>query len=90
MAASSSRSPAADPLQPNQAFNTPREAVDHFVAARDRTLEFARTTPDLRLHALAMMGGSELDAASWLTFVAAHTYRHTAQLQQVKDDPGFP
>ena len=81
---------APDPLQPNQAFNTPREAVDHFVAARDRTLEFARTTPDLRLHALAMMGGSELDAASWLTFVAAHTYRHTAQLQQVKDDPGFP
>jgi len=81
---------AAEPLRPNRNFATPREAVDHFWTARARTLEFARNTPDLRLYAMSFMGGPDWDAVQWLTFVAGHTVRHTAQLQQVKDHPGFP
>jgi hypothetical protein len=86
----SQRFQAPEVVRPRSEFATPREAVDHFVAARERTLEFARNTPDLRLHAMSMMGGPDRDAVQWLTFVAGHTIRHTAQLQQVKDHPGFP
>ena len=86
----SQRFQAPEVVRPRREFATPREAVDHFVAARERTLEFARNTPDLRLHAMSMMGGPDRDAVQWLTFVAGHTIRHTAQLQQVKDHPGFP
>lgn len=81
---------APDPLQPSETFATPSEAVDHFLSARERTLEFARNTPDLRLYAMGIMGGADQDAVQWLTFVAGHTIRHTAQLQQVKDDARFP
>jgi hypothetical protein len=33
---------------------------------------------------------SEIDAYEYLLMIAAHSSRHTAQLLEVKADPGFP
>jgi hypothetical protein len=81
---------APEPLQPTNRFETPQKAMEHFLAARARTIEFLKTTPDLRLYAMAGPGGQKRDAYQWLLFISGHTVRHTKQLQQVKDDPNFP
>jgi hypothetical protein len=86
----SQRFEAPDPLQPAGSFDTPQEALEHFLARRERTLEFVRTTPDLRLYAMGFGGGPDRDAVQWATFIAGHTIRHTLQLRQVKDHSDFP
>jgi hypothetical protein len=32
----------------------------------------------------------ELDAYQWMLFMAAHSKRHLAQIEEVKADPNFP
>jgi len=81
---------APEPLRPTNRFETPQKAMEHFLASRARTLEFLKTTPDLRLYAMEGPGGQKRDAYQWLLFISGHTVRHTKQLQQVKDDPNFP
>jgi hypothetical protein len=68
----------------------PREALDHFMASRDKTIEFMKTTPDLRAHVTDSPMGPPLDAYEWLLFIAAHSKRHTEQIEEVKADPNFP
>ena len=34
--------------------------------------------------------GKTLDAYEWLLFLAAHSERHTKQIDEVKADPNFP
>ncbi len=64
--------------------------VTSFAEARERTLEFARTTrADLRAH-FVRNPLFTLDGVQWLLFVAAHNERHLLQIQEVKDSPGFP
>jgi hypothetical protein len=49
-----------------------------------------KTTPDLRAHVADSPIGQPLDAYEWLLFIAAHSKRHTEQIQEVKADPNFP
>ena len=69
---------------------TPKETLDHFIASRDKTIEFMKTTPDLRAHVADSPMGRPLDAYEWLLFIAAHSKRHTEQILEVKADPNFP
>jgi len=34
--------------------------------------------------------GKQLDAYQWVLFIAAHSERHTKQIDEVKADPHFP
>ncbi len=68
---------------------SPNEALDHFLASRARTIEFMRTTPDLRQHVMDSPLGP-LDAYEWLLFIAAHSERHTKQILEIEASPGFP
>jgi hypothetical protein len=34
--------------------------------------------------------GQQPDGYEWLLFIAAHSRRHTEQLEEVKADPNFP
>ena len=69
---------------------TPDETLKHFLASRQRTIEFMKNTPDLRAHVTDSPMGQPLDAYQWLLFIAAHSKRHTEQIEEVKADPNFP
>jgi hypothetical protein len=69
---------------------TPAESLQHFLASRQKTIEFLKSTPDLRAHVTDSPLGRPLDAYEWLLFIGAHSKRHTAQIEEVKADPNFP
>jgi uncharacterized damage-inducible protein DinB len=70
---------------------TPEEFEEAFVAARERTIEYARTTLDplhLRVQRHFVLG--DFDGAQWLEMIAAHTLRHRAQIEEAKSAAGYP
>jgi hypothetical protein len=69
---------------------TPDETLKHFLASREKTIEFMKTAPGLRAHVVDSPIGQPLDAYEWLLFIAAHSKRHTEQIDEVKADPNFP
>jgi uncharacterized damage-inducible protein DinB len=81
---------APEPLQPNNRFGSPKESLKHFTASRAKTLAFLKGTKDLRAHAITSPLGKELDGYEWVLFIAAHSERHTKQIDEVKADPNFP
>src|ERR1700674_3168550 len=81
---------APEPLRPVNRFGSPEEALKHFVESRAQTEEFLKKTPDLRAHAVDSPLGPQLDAYEWVLFIAAHSERHTKQINEVKADPNFP
>lgn len=81
---------APEPLQPNNRFGSPKESLKHFKASRAQTIAFLKETKDLRQHAVDSPLGKKLDGYQWVLFIAAHSERHTKQLNEVKADPNFP
>jgi hypothetical protein len=69
---------------------TPDETLKHFLASREKTIDFMKTAPGLRAHVVDSPIGQPLDAYEWLLFIAAHSKRHTEQIDEVKTDPNFP
>jgi hypothetical protein len=86
----SQKKQAPGPLVPTGRW-TPSETLDHFLKSRAKTIDFLKSTPDLREHASADNPFQHpMDAYQWLLFVAAHSERHTKQILEVKADPNFP
>lgn len=69
---------------------TPTEILGHFLESRAKTIAYLENTPDLRAHATDSPLGQQLDGYEWILFIAAHSQRHTAQINEVKADPNFP
>jgi hypothetical protein len=86
----SHKADAPEPLRPVNRFGSPEEALKHFVESRAQTEDFLKNTPDLRAHAVDSPLGKKLDAYEWVLFIAAHSERHTKQINEVKTDPNFP
>jgi hypothetical protein len=87
----SQKAQAPDELKPTNRFGSPEGSLKHFVESRTTTENFLKDTSDLRAHAAdSPMGGPKLDAYEWVLFVAAHSQRHTKQIEEVKGDPNFP
>jgi DinB superfamily len=85
----SHKAQAPEPLRPTNRFGSPQEAQKHFVQTRAETEDFLKNTPDLRAH----LGDSplgKLDGYDWVLLIAAHSERHTKQIQEVKADANFP
>ena len=85
----SHKAQAPEPLRPTNRFGSPQEAQKHFVQARAATEGFLKSTPELRAH----VGDSplgKLDGYEWVLLIAAHSERHTKQMQEVKADANFP
>ena len=77
---------APEPLRPSGRWASPEDAVRAFKERRDRTISSIRETEaDLRGHAQ-----SSRDAYQWFLFLSGHSERHTAQINEVKADPGYP
>ncbi len=69
---------------------SPSESLNHFLKSRARTITFLKSTPDLREHVADSPIGQPMDAYEWMLFIAAHSERHTKQINEVKADPNFP
>jgi hypothetical protein len=85
----SHKAQAPPPLVPTGKWTGP-EALDHFLKARERAIEFLKNTPDLRQHVMDSPLGQPLDAYEWLLFDAAHSERHDKQIKEIEMDAGFP
>jgi hypothetical protein len=81
---------APEPLRPTKKYKTPDEALAAFRAERAKTIEFVKTGGDFRLHASANPVVGPLDGYGWVTFLSAHSERHTLQIEEVKADAGYP
>jgi DinB family protein len=81
---------APEPLKPTNRFGSPKDSLKHFSESRAKTIAFLKNTNDLRQHATDSPLGKQLDGYEWLLFIAAHSERHTKQIEEVKADPGFP
>jgi hypothetical protein len=86
----STKAQAPEPLKPGNRFGSPDASVKHFVESRAATEDFLKKTPDLRQHAVDSPLGVKVDAYEWVLFIAAHSDRHTKQINEVKADPNFP
>jgi uncharacterized damage-inducible protein DinB len=80
---------APEPLVPTNRFGSPADSVKHFVESRATTEEFLKTTTGLRDHVTDSPMG-KLDGYEFVLLIAAHSERHTKQINEVKADPNFP
>jgi hypothetical protein len=86
----SHKAQAPEPLKPTNRFGSPQAAIDHFVESRAKTEDFVKTATGLRDHAADSPVGTKWDAYEFVLLIAAHSERHTKQIEEVKADPNFP
>jgi hypothetical protein len=86
----SQKAQAPEPIKPAGKFATPADAAREFTARRDKTIAYVKTSTDeLRVHSAPGPLGP-MDAYQFLLLLAAHTGRHTAQMQEVQGGAGYP
>ena len=84
-------------VKTNEAFepkNTPYQSLDEALESfKNRRMEHIKylktTTEDMRNHVVQMPFGW-IDCYQLCLMIAAHSYRHTQQVDEVKADPAFP
>ncbi len=87
----SKKNQAPEPIQPkNTGYNSIEEALADFKENRTAHIRYMRTsTEDMRNRVVQMPFGW-IDCYQLYIFFAAHTQRHTLQLNEVKAAAGFP
>ena len=85
----SHKAQAPEPLVPSNRFGSPEASVKHFVESRTVTEDFLKSTAGLRDHVMDSPLG-KLDGYEFVLFIAAHSERHTKQINEVKADANFP
>ena len=86
----SKKAQAPEQLKPQNAFASRDALLKAFTSKRDANIKYVKDTQD-PLHAhVAPAPIGEFDAYQWIIFMAAHSKRHTAQIEEVKADPNFP
>jgi hypothetical protein len=82
---------APENLKPVARFESLTAAMSAFLTARERTLEYARsTTDDLRSHFTPHPVLGQLDAFQWLCGNARHVETHAAHVVEIRSMPDFP
>jgi uncharacterized damage-inducible protein DinB len=78
-------------LEPaNSPYKTVTEALAAFRSNREKLIELMKNTQtDLRNHVLVLPVGT-YDSYQFILLIAAHSNRHTQQINEVKGDVGFP
>lgn len=80
-------------FEPTGRFGSHEATVKAFLTKRDLNIEYAKTTKDdLRDHFFTFPSEAlgTLDAYQLIIFLAAHSKRHTLQIEEVKSNPEFP
>jgi uncharacterized damage-inducible protein DinB len=87
----SARFQAPEMLRPTNRWSTREALAKDFNDARDKTVAYIRDTKeDLRSHAAPHPVLKTLDGYQWLLLIGAHSARHTAQIEEVKSQAGYP
>ena len=87
----SARFQAPEMLKPTSRWATRDALVKDFVAARDKTAAYVKTTADdVHGHAAPHPVFKMMDGYQWLLLLSGHSARHTAQIEEVKTSPGYP
>jgi len=74
----------------NTPYKSLAEALESFKTDRGKLIEFVKSTnDDLRNHVSSLPVGS-FDSYQMILFIAAHSKRHTLQIEEVKANPAFP
>lgn len=82
---------APENLKPVARFSSLPEAVAAFLAARERTVEYATsTTDDLRSHFSPHPVLGQMDAYQWLCGNARHAESHAGHIVELRNMPDFP
>jgi hypothetical protein len=78
-------------LKPSGRFSSLADALKAFLAARQRTLEYASTTQEeLRSHFSSHPVLGALDGYQWLVGNARHVETHAAHIRELRTLPDFP
>ena len=66
--------------------------MKEFKATRAKNIDYIKANyPEMRKHIMEGPPGTGTnDAYQWMLLMAAHSKRHTAQIEEVKADPNFP
>ncbi|HEY4653014.1 MAG TPA: DinB family protein [Cyclobacteriaceae bacterium] len=78
---------------PTGRFGTHQATLKEFSTKRDAAIKYIETTPDdLRNHFFTFPDAAlgTVDSYQLLIFIAAHSKRHTLQIEEVKSNPAFP
>jgi len=86
----SRKAQAPEELRPTNRFGSPKESLKHFEESRAQSIQYTKSTKNLREHTMDSPIGKKLDGYEWLLFLSAHSERHTKQIEEVKADPNFP
>ena len=82
---------APEMLVPTRRWPSRAELIKHFNERRAKEIAYVReTSDDLRSHFADHPFLKTLDGYQWLMLNGAHCKRHTAQIEEVKTDPGYP
>lgn len=77
-------------FEPANKFGSFEKSVSEFKTKRDGNISYIKTTSDdLRNHYNDFPFG-KLDTYQTILFMAAHSKRHTEQIVEVMNNPGFP
>jgi hypothetical protein len=85
----SQKAQAPGPLVPRNRYGSQGGSLKHFLESRATTEQYLKSTAGLRDHVMDGPVG-KMDGYEFILFIAAHTERHTKQIEEVKADPNFP
>jgi hypothetical protein len=78
-------------LNPEAKFPDTKTALQAYLLRRDSTIAYIKSSQDdLKDHFLAHPAFGTIDLYQGLFFLAAHSERHTEQIEEVMADPNFP
>lgn len=82
---------APEMLQPSGKFPDEQTALNSYMNRRDSTIQYLRgTQDDLKDHFITHPVFGTVDCYQGFVMLAAHSVRHTMQIEEVKASPGFP
>lgn len=77
------QSPA--PAQPTGRFASLAEAIEGFTGARERTIEFVETAPDLRSLQVTHPFFGSISGYELALIMASHSLRHAFQIREIRE-----
>ena len=81
---------APETFKPSGKFGSHKETVKAFLSKRKENIKYAKKTKNnLRGH-YAQMAFGTLDGVQLMVFIAAHSERHTLQIEEIMSNKNFP
>ena len=77
-------------FEPSGKYGSFEETVEEFKSKRKEHIEYIKTTQDDLRNRYQQFPFGTIDAYQMVLFMSAHTERHIRQMEEIKEDPGFP